>query len=742
MADGATAVSEPSSSSSEPVRQSVLGIIHPPRELRNVVDKTAEFVAKSARTDFENRLREREANNPKFHFLDSQNPYHGYYQHKVAEFRAIAAAAAAAAESASAEPTQEGRKKNVLKQKAVVIADPPPELRFIADPPTLNAEDVDIMRLTAQFVAKNGRQFLTALSRQEENNRQFDFLKQYHTHYPYFALLIDQYMQILFTSEPAVAAIKKDAKDSQGILERVHYRSAWNRQQVQNESTQEGRRSRETYVRLYFRRAFGMAYNSIDWHDFVIVETVEYSSFENDPDLPPPIKPEQLGMRAVAQQRIQEFMHQEETATDGDEGGDSVPSGPAPAAPVVVAPTLVPGVQGAARVVRGYDPKAQQRAGAAAGFDKVTYQVCPRCKEQVPLADFAEHLRVELLDPRWMEQRDKMLHEKKEIEAMFASGEQIGSTLKQFAQRRGDIFASDAEKAAALAAANAAAFEPSGAGVPAFAESAFEVAASENRQAPLLPGPPMHGAPPPPTALLPPPMLPSQSQPLLPPPQMPPPPVALGAEAQAQYAAALSARAAIHSDRLQMLGGGPPVARAPLLGAVAPPPPPQQQHEQFVPRPNAAPLLPLSGGMYGVNLAPQLPNLAPPLDMRLPDRDANEEPDSKRVRMDDSIGPAEQHFAATHPGPILLQVQVPNLVGDKNGWQCSGQVLQLTLDSVLTSFVTLKSMIQEHTLMPAAKQKLQIAGTSTFLKDTTPAFYQLESGTALVLSVKERGGRK
>ena len=49
------------------------------------------------------------------------------------------------------------------KAEPIVLKDPPPEFEFIADPPSISAYDLDVVKLTAQFVARNGRQFLTNL---------------------------------------------------------------------------------------------------------------------------------------------------------------------------------------------------------------------------------------------------------------------------------------------------------------------------------------------------------------------------------------------------------------------------------------------------------------------------------------------------------------------------------------------------------------------------------------------------
>ena len=63
-----------------------VGIIYPPPEVRNIVDKTASFVARNG-PEFEQRIKQNELNNPKFTFLNSGDPYHAYYQHRVVEIR-------------------------------------------------------------------------------------------------------------------------------------------------------------------------------------------------------------------------------------------------------------------------------------------------------------------------------------------------------------------------------------------------------------------------------------------------------------------------------------------------------------------------------------------------------------------------------------------------------------------------------------------------------------------------------
>ena len=49
------------------------------------MDKTASYVARNG-PGFESKIKEAEANNPKFNFLNPHDPYHAYYLHKVKEF--------------------------------------------------------------------------------------------------------------------------------------------------------------------------------------------------------------------------------------------------------------------------------------------------------------------------------------------------------------------------------------------------------------------------------------------------------------------------------------------------------------------------------------------------------------------------------------------------------------------------------------------------------------------------------
>lgn len=65
--------------------------------------------------------------------------------------------------------------------------------------------------------------------------------------------------------------------------------------------------------------------------------------------------------------------------------------------------------------------------------------------ERVPASKVGEHMRIGLLDPRWVEERDKQITKQAVEDQVFAAGTSIESQLRNLAERRTDIFgASDA----------------------------------------------------------------------------------------------------------------------------------------------------------------------------------------------------------------------------------------------------------------------------------------------------------
>lgn len=102
-----------------------------------------------------------------------------------------------------------------------VPKEPPPEYEFIVDPPSISAMELDIVKLTAQFVARNGRQFLTSLMNRETRNYQFDFLRPQHSLFQYFTRLLEQYTRVLIPPKDLQRQLSLECSDQKLVLEQV-----------------------------------------------------------------------------------------------------------------------------------------------------------------------------------------------------------------------------------------------------------------------------------------------------------------------------------------------------------------------------------------------------------------------------------------------------------------------------------------------------------------------------------------
>ena len=198
-------------------QSSIVGIIHPPPRLRSKVDKTAAFVCRIGEA-FEDKIRKNEQNNSSFNFLSDTSPYHAYYRHKLNEFMKGRCIEPVIAHQPVAAPV-----KPSALQKALQLKNAPARYEYIADPPSISSLDLDIVRLTALFTAKNGRTFVNHIRNKEARSTQFDFLRPQHSLYTYFTKMVEQYNKILIPQKSTLEKLKKEIKNPKLILEDVSY---------------------------------------------------------------------------------------------------------------------------------------------------------------------------------------------------------------------------------------------------------------------------------------------------------------------------------------------------------------------------------------------------------------------------------------------------------------------------------------------------------------------------------------
>ncbi|XP_028399684.1 splicing factor 3A subunit 1-like [Dendronephthya gigantea] len=736
-----SATTEENKDGSEPApSKPTIGIIYPPPEVRNIVDKTASFVARNG-PEFQTRIRQNEQNNPKFNFLNTGDPYHAYYQHKVKEFKENEGKIPEpviqplmSIPTTKIKPAVTGPQMTIVEPE--VPTEPPPEYEFLADPPSISSLDLDIVKLTAQFVARNGRQFLTNLMNREQRNYQFDFLRPQHSLFNYFTKLVEQYTKVLIPPGNIKERLKEKTEDPFKILENVNYRVRWARHREQEKQKVEDEKEKER-----------VSFAQIDWHDFVVVETVEFKDNEMG-NLPPPVTLEQLGARILDQERSgtdkgkdmegetkgkdDEYDMMDIEMEDEDESqpppppkdtqrDNRPPSPPRPQEPPPPQPPLPPMAPGTnIQIRKDYNPK-QVRAPGTVPPDN--YLISPITGERVPPQEFDEHMKISLLDPKWKEQRDRFEAEKKQQETVFASGSSMESNLKHIAERRTDIFGKgDVETFIGQKFGEEDVKQPEKvtwdghtASISATAQKAAAGISLEeqieqiHKQIGMVPdkekeaiGPkPSNNPPPPPPHMQlprPPPLNQSLARP-------PPPP------------------------------GFPSMPNMPRM-------PPLEQRNQPPPPQMMRPPVPPPQRFMGIPPPMQPPPFIRPDVQAAPPVIQPDEPAAKKSKVD--AGPEanlipENIFLQKHQGSVRFQVQVPD-IPDKTEWKCQGQKISLTLPWTDPVSV-IKAKLHEEIGMPAGKQKLQLE--SMFIKDSnTLAYYNFSPASVVQLQVKERGGRK
>ncbi|KAA1071355.1 SF3a splicing factor complex subunit [Puccinia graminis f. sp. tritici] len=470
------------------------GLIYPPPEIRSIVDKTAAFIAKNQNPKlFEDKIRQREKTDSRFSFLNPDDAYNPYYRHRI-EIIKNGGDPTQPASSSKTNPTN-----STTGPPKPEDADKPPEptaLQFLIEPsqmPKINAVDLEIIKLTALFTARLGRKFVTDLSQRESRNYQFDFLRPSHSLFAFFNRLVEQYTTILIPPPEMISRLEKFAGGPPIDRKRLDLETI---NQTQKKHTTIGRRAvmAEIESRINWEKYQGLQlqkrtseeekekkeFNEIDWEDFIVVSTVEFTENDEVIDLPPPMSISEVENMTIAQKKMaamvmegkdvssltEEQLALEESANDleanqlledakrsaeeakeqaaqqakadgskdGEDEENKVTESKQTAEIKKLNPTGM-------KIRKDYVPKGKQGStqqnGAVGG--KVITTLCQICGQQINVNEISEHVRIELLDPRWKEKKQKT-ELNRSSSNMLTLGSDVSSSLRDLAKSRLDIF--------------------------------------------------------------------------------------------------------------------------------------------------------------------------------------------------------------------------------------------------------------------------------------------------------------
>lgn len=408
-------------------------VIIPPKDLRSSLEKVAVYVARNGHT-FEQRILDQSGGQSKFQFLIPDNPYNPYYLWRVSECKEGRTIDTSANQNGAAHGS---------KKKAGPEA--PPEFHFSARMPNMSAVDLETVKLTALFVAKNGRPWMTALSQKEISNPNFAFLRPQHSWHSFFMRIVDQYTELLNgdikdggkPERERMQKMQTNVDNKYHILEDARKRAQWVKHQEAQKAKKEEEEEKEK-----------IEFAQIDWHDFTVQATIVFDENDDQIQLPRPTSLEELQNSSLEQKaqmslapsnmRIEETMPGDEDFLPMGYQNQSQPQSAAPT-PVQQTPMAVPphpkqpyqsmspaaaspyapppqamphedeefsriaerqaqqqraeaaraaaSGQGPMRIRNDYVPRAQARRQNA------QTAICPNCGQAIPTAEMDQHLR-------------------------------------------------------------------------------------------------------------------------------------------------------------------------------------------------------------------------------------------------------------------------------------------------------------------------------------------------------------
>ncbi|KAF7304719.1 hypothetical protein MKEN_01186000 [Mycena kentingensis (nom. inval.)] len=435
------------------------GLILPPPDIKSVIDRTALFVARSANPpQFEDKIREGQRSDPKFSFLNPADPYHAYYRHKMDRI-----AQGDLGDDGAKDKQENGVLDEPMEKIDVGVEPPTPE--FVLDLPNISASDLDIMKLTALYTARRGRNFLASVSARESRNFQFDFLRPTHSLFGYFNRLVEQYTKVLHPNKETLEQLKSRAEES----------AKWRTLEIAKRHAKWEKYKREqAKKRQDDQEAERIAFAEIDWHDYHIVQTIEFTGADVNADLPPPMSVQEVENMTLAQKRMAAMIMEntaddieahraKQAAADAEAAAAAAAAAGAEDAPMeesddesegkfqreaeerrremeraALQASSMNAATGPMKIRANYVPKLGAK-------NKETMTTCTICGQQIPIDDLQEHMRIELLDPKWKEQRN-LLESRKAQASELQSGADVVSALKGIARTRVDIFGGEEDE--------------------------------------------------------------------------------------------------------------------------------------------------------------------------------------------------------------------------------------------------------------------------------------------------------
>ncbi|SCM11719.1 splicing factor 3A subunit 1, putative [Plasmodium chabaudi adami] len=500
-------------------------MIIPPNSIKSVIDKTAAFVKKNGKVFEQKIYKEKEK---QFNFINNTHPYFFYYQYKlheqflgIQEKNTIPKAILEIKKREDLNKSSNNEhilkicdfvKEDIKKEKNKIIYSIDDQTKdedteeqqieikediYTIISPLISSVDVDLMKTTALFVARNGNKFLNELIEREKNNSQYDFLRANNLYYNFFSKLIDIYVKCLLPNNDIIDKIKKYSNNKRDILNYSYsiYNHNMKKREEEERKLEEKTKCDTFYDWTNFTVVENIAFDdnidtlpqSIDFNNvenyvlnqlfdtdkkYTNIEKInnisyhtnninkemyengeigEYQGYADD-SMDEYERQNEYSDDAIEMRKLEENiadMSQEENIYDNkyikgrkqksrlngklNKNDNEILSGE----------ESLDNIQEIVDddndekiiVVKNYEKSRKHK------MNKENVHLCPITNQPIDINDMTRHLKTLLLDPQWKEQKDK-LYEKAKKEASFSPLEDIEGNLSLFVINRPDIFGS------------------------------------------------------------------------------------------------------------------------------------------------------------------------------------------------------------------------------------------------------------------------------------------------------------
>ena len=347
---------------------------------------------------------------------------------------------------------------------------PPKPDQFSISHPNIASIDMDIMKITAQFVAKNGQKFLSEISERESKNDKFNFLKPQHNLFGYFTYLVGSYSKILNYKKEKIEKLVEYSSNKESILKNANNRVMYEmkvKKMKKNKKFNEYDMMTEEELKKT---------KIINWYDFVVVEVINFDEQENttndnnEGEKQNDVHIEQQQESNINEQyeqtqdtkhEITQQQNEQQQLIQEDDNEQSEHSD-------IVIEDINDNINqhqkqneeqqqqhqhqyeqnistyDGIKVIKNYERQKHKKttnnntSNTNNDNSNLSDIKCPLCKQNINPNTFQQHIKLELLDPKWKEIQKEI--SKRQDTSALANTSEVLTYLSSFSKSRPDLF--------------------------------------------------------------------------------------------------------------------------------------------------------------------------------------------------------------------------------------------------------------------------------------------------------------